>query len=253
MGQLDGKVAIVTGAGRGIGRAVARLFAAEGAKVGIISRTQESVDRVVGEIEQAGGAAIGIAADVGVRPAAFAAVQAVADRFGPIDVLVNNARGAENIRTLFIDTTEELLLAHFTGAVMGAVNFMQACYPHLKARRGKVINFGSASGFNGAMQQSAYAAGKEAVRAISRVAAREWGPDGINVNVVCPLAFTDGLAKAMQDPTVAATFAAMPLGRPGSPEDDIAPVVLFLATEAARYLTGHTFMVDGGNLIDAGR
>ena len=137
---------------------------------------------------------------------------------------------------------------------MGTLNFMRCCFPYLKEQKGAVINMGSIAGVAGSALFLAYAPAKEAIRAASRVAAREWGQFGINVNVICPVAVTDAFAEAMENPEVRQRVEARTvLGYAGLPDKDVAPVAVFLASEDARYMTGHTFMVDGGSSIDAGR
>ncbi len=253
MGQLDGKVAIVTGAGRGIGRAVALLFAREGARVAVVSRTASTVRDVVAAIEAAGGTALGIACDVTDKAQIMDAVNRTVASFGTVDILVNNAHDTRDLQVSFVDTTDAMLEkqhAYF----MATVRFMRACFPHLKERRGRVINLGSVVGVIGGHKMLAYGAAKEAIRQATRVAAREWGRYGINVNAVCPTAETEGLADAIRnEPAVAAFVKSIPLRRTGDPEQDIAPIFLFLASAASGYLTGHTLMADGGSSIDAGR
>jgi 3-oxoacyl-[acyl-carrier protein] reductase len=252
MGQLDGKIAIVTGAGRGIGRAIALLFAKEGAKVAAISRTRSALDATVQQIEDAGGTAIAIPCDVSSKLQVDAAVKATIDAFGTVHVLVNNAHDRNGQQSPFLETTEANFQQQMATGLFSTVNFMQACYPYLK-QRGKVINFGSGVGVLGAASFTPYAAAKEAIRAVSRVAAREWGADGINVNIICPTSMTDALEQSIQDPKILEIVSRAPLGVPGSPEAQVAPVALFLATDASSYITGHSINVDGGNLMDAGR
>jgi NAD(P)-dependent dehydrogenase (short-subunit alcohol dehydrogenase family) len=253
VGQLDGKIALVTGAGRGIGRSIALLFAREGAKVGVVSRTKATVDSVIREIRAAGGEAVGIECNVSERDQVLLAAKSVIDTFGAVDVLVNNAHDLKFQQCAFEKTTQEQFIYQLSCGLFATVHFMQACLPSLKERKGKVINFGSGAGVIGAIKFTPYAASKEAIRAVSRVAAKEWGPYGINVNVICPTSMTDALSKSIEDPQILAAISNAPLGIPGSPDDQVAPVALFLATSASTYITGHTFMVDGGNLIDAGR
>jgi NAD(P)-dependent dehydrogenase (short-subunit alcohol dehydrogenase family) len=253
VGQLDGKIALVTGAGRGIGRSIALLFAREGAKVAVVSRTQATVDSVVQEIRAAGGDAVGVECNVSEREQVLSATDTVINAFGTVDILVNNAHDLKFQQCAFEKTTQEQFLYQLSCGLFATVHFMQACFPHLKQRKGKVINFGSGAGIIGAIKFTPYAASKEAIRAVSRVAAKEWGPMGINVNVICPTSMTDALSKSIEDPQILAAISNAPLGIPGSPDDQVAPVALFLATDSSKYITGHTFMVDGGNLIDAGR
>jgi NAD(P)-dependent dehydrogenase (short-subunit alcohol dehydrogenase family) len=253
MGQLEGKVTIVTGAGRGIGRAIALLFAREGAKVAVVSRTPSSVDSVVEEIAQKRGTAVGLHCDVSRRDQVRQAVAQTVDQFGGVDVLVNNAHDTTSITASVLETTQEMFLQQFGSALFSTMHFMQACFPYLKERQGRVINFASGAGILGAPNYVAYAATKEAIRAVSRVAAREWGVHRINVNVICPTSMTDALKESIKDAQVLEAVSRAPLGIPGDPLDQIAPVALFLATDASQYITGHTMMVEGGALIDAGR
>jgi NAD(P)-dependent dehydrogenase (short-subunit alcohol dehydrogenase family) len=253
VGQLDGKVAIVTGAGRGIGRAIALLFAQEGAKVAAVSRTKATLDATVKGIEEAGGTAIAIPCDVTSKEAVDAAVEATVAAFGTVHVLVNNAHDRNGQQSPFLETTEAKFQQQLATGLFATVHFMQACYPYLKAHQGKVINFASGAGVLGAFGFTPYAASKEAIRGVSRVAAREWGADRINVNIICPTSMTDALEESIRDPAILEIVARTPLGIPGSPYTDVAPVALFLATDACNYITGHSFHVDGGNLMDAGR
>lgn len=253
MGQLDGKVAIVTGAGRGIGRGIAKLFAAEGAKVVAVSRGRETLDATVAEIKAAGGTAIAVTCDVTSKTEIDAAIAKAVEAFGTIHVLVNNAHDRNGQQKPFLESTEAHFQQQFATGLFSTVHFMQGCYPYLKANKGKVVNFASGAGVLGAFGFTPYAAAKEAVRGVSRVAAREWGADKINVNIICPTSMTDALKESIEDPAIMEIVSRTPLGIPGDPLDEVAPVALFLATDACNYITGHSFHVDGGNLMDAGR
>lgn len=253
MKKFEGKVAIVTGAGRDIGRAVALAFGAEGAKVAVVGRTEPALAKVVAEIAAAGGSAIAVPCDVNSKDQIYAAVERIAAELGPVDILVNNAHDTSDSQHSFLRTPDDVLERLMNTGFHATVHFMRACFPHLRANKGKVINFGSGAGVGGFSPYFAYAAAKEAIRTTSRVAAREWAKYKINVNVVCPISATEALSIAENDPQVAAFTASIPLGYAGSPEEDVAPVVLFLASEDSRYMTGHTLMVDGGSMIDAGR
>ena len=247
MSRLNGKVAIITGAGRGIGRATARLFAAEGAKVAVLSLTPANVDAVVADITAAGGTAIGIPCDIGNADQIRAAIDKVAATYGGIDILVNNAFDPTAPFSSILDLSAEQLQRNFDIGPVAYLRAMQAAYPHLKASgEGRIINFGSMAGVVGLAGYGPYNMAKEAVRALTRTAAREWGADKITVNNVLPVAETWG-------PDVSPPAPTNPLGRYGSPEDDIAPVVLFLASRESQFITGSSLTPDGGSIIDSAR
>lgn len=253
MSRLDKEVAIVTGAGRGIGAAIARVLAREGAAVVLATRTVAPAEELAAQIEAGGGRAVAVACDVTDRAQVDAAVDAAVETFGPPSILVNNAQGgrvsAEPIPVEAV--TAELATESFAGGVLSTLYAMQACLPHFRARGGgTVVNMASSTGVEGDPGFAAYGVAKEGIRALTRHAAREWGKDGITVNVLCPAAMTERLAGyTEQHPRwYEAVVRRVPLGRLGDPETDIAPVVVSLATDL-RYVTGATIMVDGGRCI----
>lgn len=250
-GKLEGKVAIITGAGQGVGRGIALAMAKEGARCVIAEFNDESGEQVAQEIESLGSKALFVHCDVTDRESVDAAVERTIEVFGQLDVLVNNAQRAPLTPTSVMDHTDEIIDLCFDTGFRGSFRFMQAAYPHLKASQGNVINIASGAGLDGLAGQAAYGAAKEAIRALSKSAAREWGRDGINVNIICPLANSPGVATLLERaPEMEKRMTAnQPLGRIGDCEEDIGPVAVFLASEASRYVTGHTLPADGGNAM----
>lgn len=249
MSRLNGKIAVIAGAGRGIGRAVAHRFAAEGAKVAVLSRTPEHVDQVVADISARGGEAFGVVCDVSDAAQISAAIDQVINAFGGLDILVNNAFDPSVVMAPVKDLSVEQLQRNLDVGPIAYLRLMQACYPHLKASgEGRVINLASIAGVTGMSGYGPYAMAKEAVRALTRVAAREWGKDGITVNNVLPVANT---YETM--PEIGLPMRHTPIARLGSPVDDIAPVILFLASADSQFITGSSLTPDGGAMIDSAR
>jgi NAD(P)-dependent dehydrogenase (short-subunit alcohol dehydrogenase family) len=254
--MIAGKVAIVTGAGRGIGRGIARAYGLVGAKVVVASRSQSSVEKVVEEIVREKGTALGITCNVGEREQVFSMVDQVVAAFGTVDILVNNAQsfgpskaptGTVTLQPVEICDEDEWEHIYRTG-LLATLWGMKAVFPHMKNKGGKIINFGSVSAQTGMAGSVSYNVTKEAVRALTRTAAREWGGYKINVNVINPAMWTEAVAQfAANDPEfVKTSTAAIPLGRYGDPLRDAGALAIFLASSASDFITGMTFMLDGG-------
>lgn len=247
-GRLAGRKAVVTGAGQGIGKAVARRLAAEGALVVIAECDAASGSATAAQIGSEGGEALLIATDVSQRDA----VLAMMDKAGPVDILVNNAWRSQGIAR--IERKRDAMFAASLDVAFYAAKWtMEAAFPHMKEQGwGRVINLASLNGVNAHMGSADYNVAKEALRAYTRTAAREWAPFGICCNIVCPAALADSTRRIMaqQPGMIERIAAANPMGRMGDPDGDIAPVVAFLASDDARYLTGNTLFADGGAHIN---
>lgn len=250
--RLEGRAAVVTGGADGIGQGIARRFAAEGASVIVADYDAERGPAVAEELQALGAKATFIRCDVTSRDDVFGAVDLCVQQFGSVDILVNNAyRGEGPVR--IERKTDERFDDALKMCLFATKWAMERALPHMKARGwGRIINMASLNGVNAHMGSADYNAAKEAVRAYSRTAAREWAPYGICVNVICPAAISAAYRRfAEVAPDVAAaTAAANPMGRMGDPETDIGGVALFLASDDARYLTGNTLFVDGGGHIN---
>ena len=246
-GRLSGKVAIVTGGGQGIGEGIARLFVREGARVLITGRTPDKLEATAKAI---GGEIDWIAGTAGIRADADAAIARAVERFGGVDILVHNAQTSRP-GTLFEDTDDDLLDLTLRSGLYGTVQHMQAALPHMKEKGGSIINFGSYEGIHGGAGFAAYAATKEAIRGLSRTAARELGKYRVRVNVVCPAALSPIAEQWLKDfPDEAAkVMNLISLGYLGDCEKDIGPAILFLASDDSRYVTGQTINVDGGQMM----
>lgn len=246
--RLDGRVALVTGAGQGIGSGCARALAEDGAAVVLLGRTPPKVEQAASELAAAGHRAVAIAADVTDRSQVDAAFEQVSAELGRLDVLVNNAQDFV-FRTVEETTAEDLHLAYSSG-VLGTFHCMQAAFPLLRVRGGVVVNMGTSSAMVGEPRFASYAMAKEAIRALTRVAASEWGPSDIRVNCICPTASTPSFVEwGRQNPERFEQMASdRPLGRMGDPYADIGRAVAALASDDMRYLTGATLMLNGGRV-----
>jgi 2-hydroxycyclohexanecarboxyl-CoA dehydrogenase len=248
-GRLEGRVALVTGAGQGIGRGIARALARDGAAVAVSGRRPAPLDAVVKELIDLGARAVAVPGDVGSRADAEGMVAAAVSEFGRLDALVNNAQSSVQAR-LEHTTDADVELAWRTGA-LGTFHCMRAALPHLKDRGGSVVNFGSSAAVNGEATFGSYAMAKEAIRGLSRVAAREWGRFGIRVNVICPTATSPASEefRLAHPERFQAVMREIPLGRFGDPEDDIGRAVAALVSDDLSYLSGATLMLGGGREV----
>ena len=232
MKQLNEKVAIVTGAGQGIGKGIALCLAKRGVKVVCTGRREAPIQQTVAaRVEEV--------------------VKAAVDTFGSIDVIVNNGQAIVPSAPVE-DTTYENMLAAWQSGTIGSLNYMQAAFPYMKEQHeGRIINFASATGMFGIAGQLAYGSNKEALRGLTKIAAKEWGQYGICVNVVLPGAESPA-AKAWAEKfpeEYKKQVMLNPMHRFGDPEDDIAPVVAFLAGPDSCYYSGQSVIVDGANSI----
>jgi NAD(P)-dependent dehydrogenase (short-subunit alcohol dehydrogenase family) len=252
---LAGKTAIITGAGQGIGRAVAQVFAERGVRLVLTGRVASKLEAAREELRRPETSIELVPGDVGVRADVQRAVDTAVATFGRIDILVNNAQSLDrpaDTDTAVLAITEENLAIPFRSGLLGTLYFMQAVHPHMKsAGGGVIINFGSATAVGGYPGFGAYAIAKEGIRGLSRVAANEWGPDNIRVNVILPAALTDGARRHLErDPAAyEAAVARVPLRRVGDPVQDIATAVAALADDDLAYLTGATLSLDGGSRL----
>ncbi|MEK4291491.1 SDR family NAD(P)-dependent oxidoreductase [Paenibacillus sp. FSL P4-0502] len=248
MSRLAGKVAIITGGAGGIGKGMALAFVKEGAKVAIIDLNEETGKETIKELQEYQPESIFIQANLKKHDKIAHLVKQVADKFGKIDILVNNAH-ASRMKSIEETTQADFDLSFDTG-FYPTFYFMQAALPYLKETQGKIINFASGAGLNGDTNQGTYAAAKEAIRGITRVAANEFGPFGINVNIIAPIANSPGMIEwAEANPEYYQNMISkIPLRRLGELESDIGRVAVFLASEDSDYITGQTIMVDGGSI-----
>jgi len=261
MGDFKGKTVIITGGGKAvlsdgrcgsIGYGIATAYAKEGANLVITGRNVQKLKDAKEELENKYGIQVlWVQADVSAgadnKTVVENVVKQTVDAFGRIDVLINNAQASASGVTLKDHTLEQFDLALYSG-LYAVFHYMQACYPYLAESHGSVINFASGAGLFGNYGQCAYAAAKEGIRGLSRVAATEWGKDGINVNVVCPLALTAQLEqfqKAYPD-AYEKNVHIPPIGHLGDAELEIGRVCVQLASPDFKFMTGETITLEGG-------
>ncbi len=261
MDFFTGKTVIITGAGRAvlsdgrcgsIGYGIATAYAKEGANIVITGRNVKKLEDAKAELESKYGInVLTVQADIkaGADNLALAesVVKQAVESFGGIQVLINNAQASASGVTIANHTIDDFNLAMYSG-LYSTFCYMKACYPYLKASKGSVINFASGAGLFGNYGQCSYAAAKEGIRGLTRVAATEWGPDGINVNVVCPLAWTAQLEQFEKAyPQAFKENVKMPpMGHYGDSELEIGRVCVQLASPDFKYMSGETITLEGG-------
>lgn len=253
MGRIEGRVAVITGAGDGIGEGIARRFAQEGAHLVVSDINGDAAERVrTSLVEEFGARVEAMTVDVTKKEQVLGMIEAAAETYGSLDILVNNAWGGGQLGRLE-NKTDALMEHGMLVAYFGPFWAMQAAFPYMKKQgKGNIINLCSLNGVNAHIGTAEYNSSKEALRTLTRTAAREWAPYGIIANAICPGAKSAAFRAIAQAHPEIETMAdgSNPMGYLGDPERDIAPVALFLASDDAHYLTGNTLFVDGGSHIN---
>lgn len=247
--KMSNKVVLITGGGKGIGRGISEAFAEEGANLVITGRQESALIQAKEELEQQYGIQVlALRGDGGNEEDVKHVIAKTIETYGHLDVVVNNAMASKSGTMLKDHTKEDFDLAINTG-LYATFFYMREAYPYLKESKGAIINFASGAGLAGRIGQSSYAAAKEGIRGLSRVAATEWGPDGINVNVVCPLVETQQMLKWKEEHPdhYAKTIAGIPLGRFGDAKNDVGRTCVFLASDDASFISGETIVLQGGS------
>lgn len=248
MGVLEDRVAIVTGGGGGLGRGICTAYAKEGARVAIIDVNEPSAQAVVADLQALNFEALAISCDVGSADQITQAVAATVERFGTVDILVNNAQAASHDVAFEDLTDEDFDLALATGPIATA-RFMRACFPYLKGR-GRIINMRSGAELAGLPNRGAYVAAKGAISALTKAAAREWGRHGITVNSMLPFVLHESAKEffSVHPQELEKILGDLCIPRSGDAEADIGRVAVFLAGPDASFVTGSTVSVDGGGM-----
>lgn len=250
MGLLDGKIAVVTGASSGIGKQIAIRMSEEGANVAICARREKELGETAELCRQAGAEVLAVVLDISELEKLPGFIDKAVERFGTVDVLVNNATVAGLTRP-FVEFPLETFKQYMAVDCYAVIELMRAAYPHMKGKEfASIINVSSGVVI-GAPQLAPYAASKGAQDAITRVAASEWGKDGIRVNTIYPVAATEGVYASEPEfrDYMLKTFSDNRLGYPGDAYRDVAPVAVFLASEMSRNLTGQSLHVEGGGKV----
>jgi NAD(P)-dependent dehydrogenase (short-subunit alcohol dehydrogenase family) len=250
--DLDGKVVVVTGASKGVGRGITRYLAGRGAKLVVSARGADALGELSRELDGLGARHVARTADAADRDATFALVDAALVAFGTVDGVEANAV-TSNAPVGVEDLLDADLDVPYAAGVKGTVWLMQAAFPVMREQgHGRIVTFGSNAALEGIATYAAYSAAKEALRAISRTAATEWGRFGITVNCICPVSVRHH-TPGLEDPELLArferSFSRQPIPHDGRLEEDIAPVVGFLLSDASAFVTGQTLMADGGRIM----
>lgn len=250
MALLEGTAGMVTGGGQGIGRGIATALAKEGMDIVIVERDETSARRVCAELSELGVRAVPVIGDVAEASLATRSVEAAMASFGRLDALVNCAQAMRS-GVLFQDHTDEDFELAISTGLWGAFRFMRACHEPLAARGGSIVNIVSSAGTHGLSGFAGYAAAKEGIRGLTKVAANEWGPQEIRVNALAPQATSAATEAyfAEHPERRAAKLALRPLKRDGDAEHDIGRAVVFLVGPDSGFITGATLMVNGGLTI----
>jgi dehydrogenase/reductase SDR family member 4 len=248
--DLSGKVALVTGASKGIGRAIAELYATAGAKVVVSSRKQDAVDAVVSDIKGRGGDALAVACNVGDASDIQKLIEATLATYGTMDILVNNAAANPSFGPV-VETTESSFDKIISVNVKGPFELAKKVYPILKAKKnGSVINISSIGGLRPEAGLGIYSMSKAALISLTKVMAKEWGDDNIRVNVICPGLIKTKFSEALwsNEKIMHTMMKMLSIKRVGTPEE-IAALALYLASDVSSYCTGSVFTADGGFTI----
>lgn len=248
--SLKGKVAVITGASKGIGEAIAYIYSQYGAKVVVSSRKQEAVDKVAQQINQSGEEAIGIACNTGKVDDLQHLIKETISHFGHIDILVNNA-AANPVFGPVLNTDESAFNKIMDVNLKGPFELCKLVHPEMKKRGGgAIINISSIGGISPEPMLGIYSVSKAALISLTKVLAREWGQDGIRVNTICPGLIKTKFSEPLwnNEKIMHSMMKKLPISKIGMPEE-IASLALFLASEASSYSTGGIFTSDGGYTI----
>lgn len=259
MGRLDGKVAVMTGCASGLGKQHAIRFAHEGARLAICDVLEEKLMETKHLCEKEGAEVVAVRCDVGVYDDLVSFVEKTVERFGTIDVLLNNAHKITAIRPFLEQGIEDLEIELRT-SLYATWHMMKLCFSYMRDKPGygaSIINVASSAGVEGTAMYAAYACSKEAIRGLTRVVAREWGEYGIRVNTVCPGGWTDNVTDRLHEQSAKArewvehAFKNNAFRRIGDPYDDVSPAFVFLASDESHWITGENLQANGGTWIGA--